>query len=150
MYAVEIPLRTDRERTNGEHRHYRLFPPMEVHDDWDDRAAVTLVEYVIVSYSSVIKPETFIFPADVTGEITNYGELPGSFQGGRGFELALENAGYEVVSRLEGAQLSLAQGLAVLAARVEQMTRSIIEATKAMDGVIDAEIVDELAIEGPQ
>lgn len=41
-------------------------------------------------------PETYIFPADKTGEIVNWSELDGSFKGGLDHEQALVNAGFEV------------------------------------------------------
>ena len=46
-------------------------------------------------------PETYIFPANEKGEVTNWHELDGSFQGGMDHELALQNAGYEIVTDLK-------------------------------------------------
>jgi hypothetical protein len=47
------------------------------------------------SYSSFIC-ETYIFPADENGKITNYVELNGSYQGGTDHDKALYDGGYEV------------------------------------------------------
>lgn len=54
--------------------------------------------YVIVSavyaYSG---PETYIFPADESGDVLDWEELNGSFRGACNKFLALENAGYKIV-----------------------------------------------------
>lgn len=86
--ATEI---RDRRRTSGAgaaHRLYRLSEPLEG------------FEYVVVSANTVMfsGPETYIFPADASGRIVDWGELDGSFRGDLDHEAALENAGYEVVS----------------------------------------------------
>lgn len=72
--------------TMGEWRHYRLSPPLEGH------------EYVIVSASTVLLsgPETYIFPADEKGNVTDWAELDGSFRGDRDHNRALRSAGYTV------------------------------------------------------
>jgi hypothetical protein len=55
--------------------------------------------HVVVSAVSVMgEPETYIFPCDADGNITSWGELPGSFKGGLDHAEALRGAGYEVVS----------------------------------------------------
>ena len=68
-------------------RTYRLDPPMEA-----------LHEYVVVSavVAPVTGPETYIFEGDADGNVTDWGELPGSFRGDFDHERALRNAGYEV------------------------------------------------------
>lgn len=43
-------------------------------------------------------PETYIFPADENGKVTDWGELDGSYKGGLDHATALLNAGYEVVA----------------------------------------------------
>ena len=70
----------------GEARLYQLSEPLETY------------EFVIVSATVVIYcgPETYIFGADPDGNIADWGELCGSFQGGLDHERALRNAGYEV------------------------------------------------------
>lgn len=57
-------------------------------------------EYVVSSLAyalDIIPPETYIFPADKDGKITDWGELDGSFQGDWDHVQALKNAGYEPV-----------------------------------------------------
>jgi hypothetical protein len=72
---------------NGKAQLYRLSPPLGD------------IEYVVVSavvaYSG---PETYIFPADESGEVTGWCELHGSFRGELDHAAALEGAGYEVQS----------------------------------------------------
>lgn len=70
---------------SGDARLYRLSEPLEGHT------------HVIVSaVASVYVTETYIFPADESGEVTDWGELPGSFRGDTDHEQALNNAGYDV------------------------------------------------------
>ena len=75
---------------------YRLDPPIE-QTDWDGNVEATH-EYVRVSATSVMfsGPETYIFPADETGDVIDWGELDGSYGGGLDHEEALRGAGYEV------------------------------------------------------
>lgn len=56
-------------------------------------------EFVITSAVSVpySGPETYIFPANEAGEVTDWGELDGSFRGGLDHECAIRLAGYEIV-----------------------------------------------------
>lgn len=79
-------------RGTGEMRLYKLDPPMEG-DEYTG-----LIEYVIVSATVAMfsGAETYIFPADADGEITDWGELDGSFRGALDHEQALHNAGYSV------------------------------------------------------
>lgn len=87
-------------------RVYRLNPPVPIHD-WSeehDRSECTgkspcrTTEYVWVSAADVpfSGPETYIFPSTDTGEVTDWGELDGSYRGGLDHEEALRGAGYEV------------------------------------------------------
>lgn len=76
---------------------YRLEPPLQGDEG-------EMLDYVIVSAAN--KPkwgllETYIFPANQNGEITDFGELDGSFKGGCDHVQALNNAGYQVVGLLE-------------------------------------------------
>lgn len=77
----------------GDARLYRCDPPMPANEYSDDK---TPHEYVIVSASNILGPETYIFPASPEGEIANWSELKGSFQGDRNHMVALALAGYEV------------------------------------------------------
>ncbi len=71
----------------GDARLYKLDPPME--DDGRKH------EHVVVSAVSVFgEPETYIFPANQDGAVTDFGELPGSEKGSLNHESALSRAGY--------------------------------------------------------
>ena len=79
------------EGMRGDARVYRLDPPMGE------------VEFVVVSavmvetfFPAGEMPETYIFPADETGEILNFGELSGSQKGTLQHATALQSAGYEI------------------------------------------------------
>ena len=65
---------------------YELDPPLE------GNRFVT-VSAVNAMFSG---PETYIFPADEKGKITDWLELRGSYKGGLDHVAALENAGYSV------------------------------------------------------
>lgn len=69
----------------GEAYLYRLSEPLAGSD------------FVVVSATEFGgRYETYIFPATQDGKVADWGELPGSFQGGYDHEQALANAGYEV------------------------------------------------------
>jgi hypothetical protein len=57
-------------------------------------------EYVVISAISRAfdtgRPETFIFPANRKGEITDWQEMKGSIQGVQDFDVAIRNAGWSV------------------------------------------------------
>ena len=76
---------------------FRLEPPHKT-EPWPDSEKPKSYKYVIVSavvaYSG---PETYIFPANAKGEVTDWVEMPGSYRGGLNHEAALANAGYTVV-----------------------------------------------------
>lgn len=56
-------------------------------------------EHVVVSgIDNRWGAETYIFPADSSGEITSWGELEGSFKGSIDHAEALRGAGYEVAA----------------------------------------------------
>ena len=76
---------------------YQLSEPLEGYDYGEDNTPA--YTYVIVSAAVVAfsGPETYIFPASHDGEILNWGELPGSFQGGLDHAAALKRAGYDLV-----------------------------------------------------
>ena len=93
---------------NGDGRVYRVDPPMAVHD-WlahhEESECVgtgdcAATDYVWVSAADVpfSGPETYIFPCDSGGKVTDWGEMDGSFKGSLDHERALLNAGYEVKS----------------------------------------------------
>lgn len=94
MTKTATLVRTNLPHAAGEQHLYRLDPPLrEVTSD----SMRGYHEYVVVSAVDVFgRPETYIFPADSEGEITSWGELEGSFQGGWDHEQALRNAGYTI------------------------------------------------------
>ena len=55
-------------------------------------------EYVVVSAAVALfsGPETYIFPANDSGEVADWGELDGSFQGDLDHERALRRAGFHI------------------------------------------------------
>ena len=74
----------------GEAALYRLDPPMD-RDGHPVEWAV--VSAAVVPYSG---PETYIFEADSTGAVVDWGELPGSSKGTLQHAEALDEAGYTV------------------------------------------------------
>ena len=76
---------------------YQLDPPLEGYA-WDDEEAPKY-DYVVVSATTAMYggPETYIFGADDSGNIQEWGELPGSYKGGLNHVEALEGAGYSVI-----------------------------------------------------
>jgi hypothetical protein len=81
----------------GEAMLFRMEPSLESYD------------YVVVSAinpkpweelgemaKALFQPETYIFGADPDGNVINWGELPGSFQGAMDIPRALAQAGYEI------------------------------------------------------
>jgi len=87
---------------NGAAQHlYRLNPPLANSTSWTDDAEYTDYNHVVVSANTFpgSGPETYIFGADPTGEITNWSEqYPGSDRGHLNHAKALREAGYEVTS----------------------------------------------------
>jgi hypothetical protein len=85
----------DKRRTSGTgaaHRLYRLSEPLE----GNEYVVVSAVTLSWVGLFNGPGPETYIFPATRDGDITDWIELEGSFQGDLDHEQALKNAGYEV------------------------------------------------------
>lgn len=80
----------------GEAKLFRLDPPFQS-KGWDDEQ-IGPHEYVVVSATVAMfsGPETYMFPADEEGNVTDWAELPGSFKGGMSRKVALQNAGYTV------------------------------------------------------
>jgi hypothetical protein len=67
---------------------YRLDPPLL-------GAEMVVVSAIDSAFDTGI-PETYIFPADESGQVADWGELPGSYRGAADHGQALRNAGYEV------------------------------------------------------
>ena len=74
----------------GDAKMYRLSEPVTVKTWLDETVTMT---HIIVSASliSMSGPETYVFPSDGNSkEPTDWGELPGSFQGGLDHQEALD------------------------------------------------------------
>ena len=77
---------------------YKLDKTLEYSEEWDDE--VFSYDYIVISGVKMRSDlmaglagngqETFIFPANEDGEVINWAELPGSFQGHVNHEEALE------------------------------------------------------------
>lgn len=72
----------------GHARLYRLTPALEVNGKLHD---LVVVSATIIPTTGI---ETYIFPADSSGRVTDWEELPGSTSGTLSHEEALRNAGY--------------------------------------------------------
>ena len=70
----------------GDARLYKVKPKM-------GKFTYVVVSAAVVPFSG---PETYIFGANKDGEVTEWGELDGSYRGGLDHDRALKNAGYEV------------------------------------------------------
>jgi len=78
----------------GDQRLYRMNPPLDGYEGYESGPH----EYVVASAVCVFdEPETYLFPADKDGNVTSWGELPGSLNGTLQHEDAIAEAGYEVV-----------------------------------------------------
>lgn len=73
--------------SKADQRVYRLDPPYG-----------GTYDFVVVSAADVpfSGPETYIFPCTADGDITDFGEMEGSYRGGLDHEAALRGMGYEV------------------------------------------------------
>lgn len=78
-------------------RHYHLDPPLDGHQDVVVSAVVVNPGNPWIDFFGQYGAETYIFPANEVGEVTDWGELEGSFHGDLDHIRALENAGYVVV-----------------------------------------------------
>lgn len=66
--------------------------------------------YVVSSkslWTGMIGPETYLFPANEHGEVTDWCELEGSFQGAHDHLQAIQNAGWEISDECRAAILVL-------------------------------------------
>ncbi len=83
----------------GTARLYRVEPPTQynTYDDNDEQVSRS-TEFVVVSAANAMfsGPETYIFPANVDGDVIDWLELEGSFKGALDHEKALSRAGYTI------------------------------------------------------
>jgi hypothetical protein len=101
--AKQIPVKEFRWGPMGEARLYKLDPPYprvkwEYEDSGETKEKTIPTEFVVVSAVSHFTTETYIFPSNDEGDIIDWGELEGSFQGGCDHERALQGMGYEVLA----------------------------------------------------
>ena len=104
MTGKAVEIKRWRSKTGADARLYKLVHPApnvsndpNRLDDEDTFGETIESEYVVVSAAHTYSgPETFIFPADATGKVTDWSELPGSITGEINHEKALRNVGYEV------------------------------------------------------
>jgi hypothetical protein len=91
-------IRDDLPRFSGHAAHYRLSVPLGEYYG-DQRFTDVVVSTACVGG----RDETYIFGADADGNVTNWGELPGSVKDCTDHAEALAGAGYTIVSsgRLE-------------------------------------------------
>jgi len=86
----------------GSAKLYRVEPPVAYSVYTGGGLVESKTDHVIVSAVPAAfdtgESETYIFPADPSGEILNWGELEGSFRGDMDHDRALKGAGYEVIS----------------------------------------------------
>lgn len=78
----------DIDEWNGEAKLYKLSEPLEGY-------SFVVVSSVVVMFSG---PETYVFPSNKNGEVTDWRELKGSYKGDLNHEKALKNAGYKVLN----------------------------------------------------
>lgn len=64
---------------------------------WEMSPPLEGSKFVVTSIAYAFQVETYIFPANEEGRITDWGELDGSEQGIGDHEVAIKNAGYEVI-----------------------------------------------------
>lgn len=79
---------------HGDGRVYHVDPP---HEGWGEGPT----EFVWVSAVTLpmgLGCETYIFPCDSDGEVTSWGEMPGSIKNSLDHEEALRRAGYRVTT----------------------------------------------------
>ena len=81
------------ENYNGDARLFKLSTPL----DGNEFVVVSAVEAPF----DTLSPETYIFPADSNGVVTDWGELEGSYQGGMSHQEALARAGYELIQQMD-------------------------------------------------
>lgn len=88
-------------RTGAVQQVYSLLVPMEGYKEYDDEGNAFVRKHHMVVLSQACVPfsgwETYIFPVDENGEVTDWAELPGSYRGYIRHEELLSSLGYTVV-----------------------------------------------------
>ena len=90
-------------QTNSDGRVFLMSPPLDGHEFvYVSASTMKGMNVILAGYAGPqLEPETYIFPCDVSGEVTSWGELDGSYRGGLSHAQALKNAGYEIVEHEE-------------------------------------------------
>lgn len=87
--------------TGAMQRVYSLTVPLKGYEEYDDEGNALVRKHHMVMLSQLCAPfsgwETYIFPVDENGEVTDWGELPGSYRGYINHEELLKSLGYTVV-----------------------------------------------------
>lgn len=81
---------------NGDGRVYRVDPPMS--SGWGGEEVGPYEHVWVSAVTAYGEPETWIFGCDESGDVLDWGELPGSLRGSLDHAEALRRAGYEVAS----------------------------------------------------
>lgn len=78
---------------------FRCDPPIEGYEPWEEGQTQARHEYVIASAVNAfgMGGETYLFPANEAGEVTDWGELPPSQKGTLDHDRVFTDAGYVVV-----------------------------------------------------
>lgn len=86
----------------GEARLYRLDQAIEYGWDWDSEQYKGSTNFVVASAANVWYggPETYVFASDEEGNVLDWSEKAGSFQGGLDHDRAIQ--GFEESYREEG------------------------------------------------
>lgn len=82
----------------GDARLYRVDPPLDGNEYIAVSAVDMAAQFPGINFQSWEATETYIFPASEDGEVTAWGELPGSMKGTLDHAEALRDAGYEEVA----------------------------------------------------
>jgi len=84
------------DKFKGEAWLYRVEPPAPYGWSGEEKTEYLVASAVSMPFGT-LTPETFIFPADATGKVLDWGELPGSFRGEMDCDRAIREAGYTIV-----------------------------------------------------
>jgi len=76
---------------------FRLSEPVTVAKPGDTRTTLFVIVSAIAWTADFRVPETFVFPADESGQVIDWDELPGSFRGACDIDRALRAAGFDVI-----------------------------------------------------
>jgi hypothetical protein len=89
------------ENFSGKANVFKLDPPVKYDIPYfDDQQPAKYTAFVVVSATHVplMGDETFIFPSDELGNVLDWEELDGSYEGDRNIARAIENAGYTIIN----------------------------------------------------